>query len=93
MNEEQNLFYHQVFQLIALQDYLNKIKDYLNDDGCLCLAVKNKEGITIVKEESSKNNFLDNFKGYNSIKFSGIKNRTILGAAISYASTLFSKIK
>ena len=50
-----------------VRDYLNKIKDYLNDDGCLCLAVKNKEGITIVKEEINKNNFLDNFNGYNSL--------------------------
>ena len=39
----------------------------MNDDGCLCLAVKNKEGITIVKEEINKNNFLDNFNGYNSL--------------------------
>jgi hypothetical protein len=50
-----------------IKDYLSRIKNNLNDDGCLCLAIKNKEGITIVKEESSKNNFLDNFKGYNSL--------------------------
>ena len=39
----------------------------MNNDGCLCLAIKNKEGITIVKEETNKNNFLDSFKGYNSL--------------------------
>tara|TARA_B100001540_G_scaffold311957_1_gene332282 strand:+ start:3488 stop:5176 length:1689 start_codon:yes stop_codon:yes gene_type:complete len=50
-----------------IKDYLSRIKNHLNDDGCLCLAIKNKEGITIVKEESSKNNFLDSFKGYNSL--------------------------
>ena len=50
-----------------VKDYLSKIKNHLNDDGCLCLAIKNKEGITIVKEETNKNNFLDSFKGYNSL--------------------------
>ena len=50
-----------------VRDYLNEVKDHLNDDGCLCLAIKNKEGITIVKEEINKNNFLDSFNGYNSL--------------------------
>ncbi len=50
-----------------VRDYLNEVKDHLNDDGCLCLAIKNKEGITIVKEEINKDNFLDSFKGYNSL--------------------------
>ena len=50
-----------------VKDYLSKIKNHLNNDGCLCLAIKNKEGITIVKEETNKNNFLDSFKGYNSL--------------------------
>lgn len=50
-----------------VNDYLNKIKDHLNNNGCLCLAIKNKKGITIVKEGINKNNFLDSFNGYNSL--------------------------
>ena len=48
-------------------NYLNNLKDYLNDNGCLCLAVKNKKGITIVDQEINEEKFIDDFKGYSSL--------------------------
>ena len=48
-----------------IQDYLNNIKEFLNDKGCLCVAVQNKTGIKIINEEVNSDTYLDNFNGYN----------------------------
>ena len=52
---------------IRIKNYLNKLKNQLNDDGCLCLAVKNKSGITIIDGVTSENSYFDNFNGYDSL--------------------------
>jgi len=48
-----------------IQEYLNNIKEFLNDKGCLCVAVQNKTGIKIINEEVNRDTYLDNFHGYN----------------------------
>ena len=49
------------------KNYLNNLKEYLNNEGCLCFCAKNKNGIDIMKEEINQHYFLDNFEGYKSI--------------------------
>jgi hypothetical protein len=49
-----------------IKEYLNYVKELLNVDGCLCVAVENKTGIKIIKEEQNSK-YLDTFNGYNSL--------------------------
>ena len=48
-----------------IQDYLNNIKEFLNDKGCLCVAVQNKTGIKVINEEVDSDTYSNNFNGYN----------------------------
>ncbi len=48
-----------------IQDYLNNIKEFLNDKGCLCVAVQNKTGIKVINEEVDNDTYSNNFNGYN----------------------------
>jgi len=48
-----------------IEEYLNNIKQLLNNTGCLCVAIQNKSGIKIINEEVTNNTYLDNFNGYN----------------------------
>ena len=48
-----------------IQDYLNNIKEFLNDKGCLCVAVQNKTGIKVINEEVGSDTYSNNFNGYN----------------------------
>ena len=52
---------------MRIKNYLSKLKNHLNDNGCLCLAIKNKSGITITNGITSENDYFDNFKGYDSL--------------------------
>ena len=47
-----------------IQEYLNNITQFLNDKGCLCVAIQNKTGIKIINEEVNSDMYLDNFNGY-----------------------------
>ncbi len=46
--------------------YLESVKELLNEQGCLCLGVKNKHGIQLFQEIIDDDIFLDDFKGYRS---------------------------
>lgn len=50
-----------------VKKYLNNIQTFLNQKGCLCVTVKNKNGFQIINEEENNDRYLDNFNGYNSL--------------------------
>ena len=55
------------FSRINVKKFLNNLKEHLNENACLCIAIKNKDGIRITKDKNNEKLFVDNFDGYHSL--------------------------